>query len=313
MAGFQQLNVTRKVDFTGAEQVGLGDGITRRGKVYYVLGGEGGTTGSDTSSGLSWSYPLKTITKALTLATDYDTIVCGANTDQGAYLEGATISITQDGLHLYGAMTSGNTWGLPNIHTHGTETLVEVDAHAVEIAYIGFHDQGAGCSLVIAATNNYWRTHVHDCYFGGNETALWGVIMGNTTAAGVGRGNTVDAPTTIVERCHFQGYVTGNIFFNCGYGSMVRNCTMYVYTAADGIRYYTDGTSRPIAFILDNRITSIDATNAVGITVTNTPTAGYLMIDGNKFINFADNNHCISKRTGYTGLNYLGVTAIAIT
>jgi len=313
MAGFQQLKVNRKVDFTGAEQIGIGDGITRRGKVYYVLGGESGTVGSDSYDGKSWSYPLATVTRALEVATDYDTIVCGANTDQKPYLEGATLSITQDGLKLYGAMTSGHTWGLPNLHTHGTETILEVNAHAVEIAYIGFHDQGAGVSLVLAATDNYWRSHVHDCYFHGNETALWGVIMGNTTAASVGRGNTVDAPCSVLERCYLGGYITGCVFFNCGYGSVVRNCVIQVYAAGDGIRYYTDSTSRPYAFILDNKFTTSDATNAEGISVTNTPDAGYLMVDGNHFINFADDDHCCSKRTGYTGLNYLGVTPVTIT
>ncbi len=307
----QELQVTRKFDVTGAEQIGMG--IQRRNKVYYVLGGEGGVVGSDSASGRSWSHPLATLTKALTLAVDYDTIILGANTTQRAYLEGATCSITQDGLKLFGAMTSGHTWGLPNLHTHGTETILEVDAHAVEIGWLGFHDQGAGVSLVLSATNDYWRHHVHDCYFHGNSTALLGIILGNITAAGVGRGNTVDAPCSVIERCYLGGYVTGNIFESSGYGTKIRDNVFQIDAAAYGINHYTDGTSRPFTFILDNRFTTPDATNAIGITIPNTPTAGYLMIDGNKFINFADNNHCISKRTGYTGLNYLGITAIAIT
>jgi hypothetical protein len=290
-----------------------GFGIAPRGKIYYVLGGESGTVGDDTNDGLGWNTPLATVTKALTLATDYDTIVMGANTTQKAYLEGATLTITQDGLKLFGAMTCGWTWGLPNIHTHGTETLIKIDAHATELAYFGFHDQGAGCSLEIAVTGDYWRNHVHDCYFGGNSAALYGVVMGNTTASGVGASATVDAPCTVVERCHFQDYATASIFMNCGYGSRVEDCDIQVNTGLVGIVYYTDGTSRPQGYILNNRFSTIDSSNAVGIQMTNTPTAGYLFIDGNHFANFADDDHCCELRTGLVGINWNKEVALTST
>jgi len=80
-----------------------------------------------------------------------------------------------------------------------------------------------------------------------------------------------------------------------------------------GVEDPQNAASRPDRWILDNRFKALNATNSQGIKITNTPTAGYLMIDGNRFINFADDDHCISKRTGYTGLNYHGVTAIPIT
>ncbi len=283
---------------------------TTIGKVYYC----DWDSGSDTANtGLSWTSPYKSITKALTVAVDYDTIYV----KQGVYLEGATLNITQNGLRLLGVMTSGHQWGQPSIHTHGTETLVVVKANQVEIAYLGFHDQGAGVSLEIGdADGAWWRTHIHDCYFGGNGSALWALVLGNTTnpASGAGSGTTIDAPCTVVERCYFNFYVTANIFMNCGYGSVVRNCVLEVGTAAHGIRYYTDGASRPFGYILDNRFTTLDATNAVAINVAQTPTAGYLVIDGNHFINFADSTtHCASRRSGYMGLNYSGITAVAVT
>ena len=277
-----------------------------QGDTYYVS-----KAGGDGLGGKSWGDSFLTITRALVVAGDNDAIVCGT----GIYEEGATLDIDQDNLKLLGVMTSGHQWGQPSIHTHGTETLVKINSPngQVELAGLGFHDQGAGVSIEVGTTANTWRNHIHHCYFGGNNTALWAVVMGNQNGSGVGQGSTIVAPSTIVEQCHFIYYVTGNVFMNAGYGSVVRDCVMMVAAGADGIRYFTNGASRPFAYILDNRFTTLDDTNAYGVKVTNTPTAGYLMVDGNRFNNFADNDHCISKRTGYTGLNYLGITAIAIT
>lgn len=308
----QQLRVTRKVDFTGATQIGIGDGFTNRGTVYYVLGGESGVLGADTYDGKSWEHPKATIANALATATTWDTIVVGCNTS-ATYLEGATLAMDNMGTKLFGAMTSGYTWGTPSVHTHGTETLIKINAHACQIGWIGFHSQGAGCSLEIATTDSYWRNHVHDCYFGGNATALWAIVMGNYTGSGVGTGSTVDAPCTVVQRCHISQYAIGSIFFACGYSSRVENCDIQVGTALKGIQYENNTTSRPYAYILDNRIHTIDSTNGVGISVTNTPSQGYLVVDGNSFINFNDDAHCCSKRTGYCGINWNGATALTAT
>ena len=290
----------------------VGFGIEQRGEPYYVLGGEAAVLGNDADTGTSWEHAFATITRALAVASAWDTIVVGCNTS-ATYLEGATLAINNMGTKLFGAMTSGYTWGVPSVHTHGTETLVKINAHACEIAYLGFHSQGAGCSLEICTTESYWRNHIHDCYFGGNNTALWAIVMGNYTGSGVGTGSTIDAPCTVVERCHISFYAEGDIYMACGYGSRVDDCDIEVGTALIGIQYPNNTTSRPFAYILNNRFHTIDSTDAVGISVTNTPSAGYFFVNGNQFVNFADNNHCISKRTGYTGLNYLGLTAIAIT
>jgi len=206
--------------------------------------------------------------------------------------------------------SSGHQWGFPSIHTHGTETLITINAHEVEIAYLGFHQQGAGHCIEIGPQDNaWWRTHIHDCYFGGNGTALWGIVLGNTNTSGVGsESHVVDAPCSIVEDCYFGFFVAGCVFMNCGYGSVVRRCTFnlgYVAgsTACEGIRYYTNTASRPFGYILDNRFSTATSTT-LGINVAQTPSAGYLMIDGNRFVNFTDDDTCCSKRTGYFGVNY---------
>lgn len=251
------------------------------------------------------------IQSAMSNAEDYDRLLIGP----GIWEEGSVINITQTGLKFRGYMTSGGQWGQPSIHAHelGTHICITVNAHQVELSYFGIHQQTADTGIEVGTTATSWRTHIHDVYFGGNAVGTYGLVMGNETASGVGTSSTIDAPSTIVERCHFQDWVNADIFMNCGYGSRVKDCTIVVSASAIGIQYYTHTTSRPFAFILDNRFTAVNNSNSTGVSVTRTPTAGYLMIDGNHFINFGSNNLCITKRTGYCGLNYLGITAIAIT
>lgn len=286
----------------------VGYGPQSPGIKYYVDVNHG----SDSNSGSSWDKAWQTITKALAMAGNEGIIIAGS----GIYEEGATLTITQEGLKLLGVMSSGHQWGQPSIHTHGTETLIKVDAIGsgmVEIAYIGFHSQGAGISLEIAHAINVWRTHVHDCYFGGNALALWAIVAGNEVGSGVGEAHTVDAPCTIIEDCAFMDYITGSVFADCGYMSIIRKNHFRVRDNAQGVRIYQNSTSRPMLFVVDNRFAARNVVNSVGIQVQRTPTAGNLMFDENRFVNFANDGACISKRTGYTGLNYLGKVAIATT
>ena len=250
------------------------------------------------------------VVSAMSNTEAYDRVFVGP----GVWTETASIHLTKYGVKLLGYMTSGSTWGQPSLKGSGTiSSIVSIDAHNTEVAFLGIHQPVAYAGIRVTTTDNYWRTHVHDVYFGGNGVGTYGIVMGDTTVGGGAFGQTTDAPCTVVERCHFDQWATASVFFNCGYGSKVQDCTLAVSANASGIIYYTDSTSRPHAYILDNRFNAVSATTSTGITVTNTPTAGYLMIDGNHFVNFGSDNLCITKRTGYTGLNYLGITAIAIT
>ncbi|MCK7532364.1 MAG: hypothetical protein MZV63_15690 [Marinilabiliales bacterium] len=49
--------------------------------------------------------------------------------------------------------------------------MMTINSNMVEIAYMSFHDQGAGISLQLGNTAATWRAYIHDCYFGGNDTA----------------------------------------------------------------------------------------------------------------------------------------------
>jgi hypothetical protein len=179
---------------------------------------------------------------------------------------------------------------------------MDIKGHQTEIAGVGFHQQTANVALRIGYTDvggsgACWRTHVHDCYFGGNSAGTYAIQAGQ-----VG----IDAPCTTVERCFFFDFVTCSIQYNAGYSATVRDCVIKCLTGSIGIEHLPNGTSRPNAFYLDNKFIASDPSGTTyGITITNTPTAGYVLIDGNHFVGFGADAYCITKRTsGYIGLNW---------
>ena len=274
------------------------------------------TNGSDNNSGVDKDHAFSSLAQAVSVAEPWDRILVHPAYDAAAMLESdddLPIIITQNGLKIIGGMTNERQWGTPAIHSHGTATLIEIDAHQVEIAYLGFHMQGAGGCIDVAHSGDYWRNHIHHCYFGGNATALWGIIAGNVTGSGFGHAHTVDAPCTVIEDNYFTFFNGSCVYANCGYGSVLRRNSFFVQAGDVGVTVGNNSTSRPHLEILDNRFSTPDSSSAYGIKVPNTPSAGYFFVDGNRFVNFADDDHCCEKRTGYTGLNYLGVTVVSIT
>jgi len=276
--------------------------------------------GNDGNNGISVDNCFKTLAKAVSVAAAWDRIIFLPATDSSAYLveavEGTddanipiTISAAKQGLKILGPLNM-TQWGSPSLHTHVAGTaLILVDANQVEIGGIAFHIQAASGGIEFGSSTNIWRPYLHDCYFGGNSNALFGAIVGNTTGSGLGgyhRGypDTIDAPCALVERCTFMHINGPGLFFNAGYGSTVRDCHFAVAASRSGIQYYTDGTSRPFAFILNNKFTAVSNSTSTGIVVTNTPSTGYLMADGNSFVGFGSDDLCMEKRTGLVGLNY---------
>lgn len=257
------------------------------------------------------SLLFNTITEAMTASQEDDVIY--VHRGGVVYEEGAVLNFTKEGVKLLGQMTSGSQWGMPSIHCHGTSThCITINANCVEIAGVGIHQQTANAGIRVGTTANTWRTHIHDVYFGGNSTGTYGLVMGDTTAGGGAYGVTIDAPCTVVERCHFQDWATNDIFMNAGYGSIVKDCNIVVDGNAIGIQYYTDGTSRPDAYIQDNVFNAHSASTSTGISITNTPTVGYLSITRNMFHGFGSAALACSKRTaGYLNENYLDGTVIA--
>jgi hypothetical protein len=118
----------------------------------------------------------------------------------------------------------------------------------------------------------------------------------------------------MIDNCYFAGFDTRCIYSYFGGYSTVQNCEFIIDGLAGiGIEHITNGTSRPYFTVRNNLFTTTDATNAYGIKLTNTPTAGYFIVADNRFGgNFADEGHCISTKAGYLyGQNWYGSTIIA--
>lgn len=289
------------------------------GDTYYVR-----NTGNDGNNGLSVDACFLTLSRAVAVAGDWDNIIVLQPTDGANYLVEAVsavddanipINVTQRGLKILGGMTSPHTLGGPTIHTHvAAADILTINAHNVEIAGINWQNQAAGGGRRIAvgttASSSGWtKTHIHDCSIYGVGTAY--AIVGIDVGA-IGHGS-IDAPNTVIERCYFLYCGGSSIEWSAGYGSMIKDCVFQVADGSNGIFYYTNTLDRPFAFILNNKFVT-NSTSAVGINVYQTPTAGDLMIDGNVFVNFADDAHCISKLLDhYCGLNYNGEHVMALT
>jgi len=290
----------------GNQNIGLGSklkyalsiGKARKGDDYYV---DASIAAGAYQDGLSWETAFNTITKALVAAGDYDTIRIAA----GDYDEGAVMNITQKGLHIIGEDISENGYPTLIMASAANHVIFVIKANEVVIANCGFVQTNAKAAIEIGAGAGeaWYKIIIRGCKFDG-----WG-----TCTYGIANGSGADVPDITIENNLFRSIDTGCILTNST-RAIIRNNRFILTGLADvGIVHSPNGGDRPDTQIICNEFIAYDATNGVGITVSNTPTAGYLYVKGNQFVNFADNNHCISKRTGYTGLNYLGITAIAIT
>jgi hypothetical protein len=212
------------------------------------------------------------------------------------YLSDAKSTITAPRVKLFGQQAHPGLWGSPSIHTHATDVIcLDVVGNQCEIAGLGFHIQAANVGIQLGETSVVWRTYIHDCFFGGNATGTYGIDAGCT----------YDAPYTVIANCKFEDFATANVRLRAHH-SMITNTLHVVYTAKIGVEYSDNAGDRPYGQILDNRFTTSDNTNAYGIKITNTPTAGLVFIDGNRFSYFHGNDHAISKVTlGYLGRNWL--------
>ncbi len=214
-------------------------------------------------------------------------------------------------LKIIGQQSSGKTWGSPSLHVHGTDSKgMTINAHQVEVAFISFHSQTANISIDIGTTMAPWRTHIHDCYFGGNNTATVAIAFGYKDG-----GNHLaseDCPSTIIERCSIWDYVTYGIHSFASYSSGIFDCIFNIKASTTGIYHPATTAQRPYSIYRGNLFTTLDSTNAIGIDLANTPTVGAITMVGNEFNGFAGDSKCITKRTaGYIGRNWNNGTVIA--
>ena len=264
------------------------------GTIYFV----DGTNGDDSNDGLLWTSAYASINGALDNGSAGDRFYLAP----GDYDEGEEVAITLDDISIIGSGDFNRNVSLLLSDT-ASHHLITVNANNVKLVGLGLtQTKDTYDAIRIASTVSSYKTRISGCRFDGYGQGEYAVHTGTT----------YDSPDVVVDNCVFRSWQTACIYANATRDIYKNN--IFLTTAAKiGINYVPTTGSRPDGLILDNRFLTTDSTSAVGVSLTGTPTAGTLMIDGNKFVNFADDDHCISARTGYTGLNYLGVTAIPIT
>jgi hypothetical protein len=263
------------------------------GDIWYV-----DKNASTAGDGRCWKSAFKTVTAALAVAGDYDTIVI----EQGVYDEGAVLNLTQKGLTLKGSNTSGYMYGTTSLKASAADhIIITIAADQIEICNLSFIQNNAKAVIAIDHTAAVYKTHIHDCHFG-SATATYGIDAGGT----------FDAVDTIIERCGFVCGGNVGVRMNATRAAII-DCTFQIGTAGEGY-VHTPGTAdRPYTRVVGCRFFTEDVTNGVGITVTNTPTAGMFFVDDCHFAYFADDNHAVSKRTGYCGLNWRDAAVLPVT
>lgn len=241
-------------------------------------------------NGQSWVQAYKTVTEALAAAGDHDVILI----QKGIYDEGAVLNITQEGLKMFGMGTSGDIWGNTTIKASAANHIcITVNANEVEIGNLAFVQNNANLVIQVATTGYRYKTHIHDCYFGGLSTMTFGVRGGTT----------YDAVDTLVERCTFYQCVTG-VELN-GSRCTIRD-NMFLMSAGDtGINVAQSGSNRSELRILGNTFRGADSSDT-GIKFSSTPTEALFTMEGNRVYNVAT-PVTLSKYTSWYEGNFWGV------
>ena len=281
---------------------GLGDERFGLHEIFYVCKSTSTHQYAWLQEHVDAGHLVESVTAAVALAGAYDVI----KIMPGVYDEGAVIDITQEGLKIIGSNTTGFMYGTTSLKASAADHIIfTLSANGIEIANLSFIQSNANIVISINSGTTgsaaVYKNHIHDCHFGSA-----------TTTYGIDAGGTWDAVDTIIERCGFVCGANVGVRMNTTRGA-ISDCVFQIGTAGEGIVHTPTTGDRPYTRYLDNKFFTEDSTNSVGITVTGTPTVGMLLIDGNTFANFADADHCSTKRTGYVGLNWFGITGLEIT
>jgi hypothetical protein len=205
MAGFQQLRVNRKVDFTGATKVGMpissfaGMGI---GKVIFVADS---TYGSDGNTGLDPNHPKATIQDAIDDCEDwYNDYIFVYRRASSDITTTTPILMGAHTVHLVG-MAGNNPQGslIRLVHTSATDNVLEFpqdEGMHCEVAGFGFAG-GATTKGGIAATGaggGLTGVWIHDCNFGG-------ILTKGTPDYGIFSESGAEFQASVIEDCSFYG------------------------------------------------------------------------------------------------------------
>lgn len=254
---------------------GMGMQVVKDSTIWYV--DKNKTAPAASGDGKTWGTAFLTVTEAVTAAGNYDIIMIG----QGVYSEAATLAITQTGLKIFGSGTSGMIWGPTSLKSDtAADHLISINSDGVEIAGLDFICNTTSKNAIqMGDTTTTYKTHIHDCHFGG----------GGTTNIGVNCDTTQDTVDMHIEKCEFYNYSTAGIFLS-GTRCKITDCLFFVPAAGIGIDNSTDtGANRPDKFIARNYIIGSNSTDT-GIKIASTePTDGTLLVANNVVTNCSTN------------------------
>ncbi len=270
---------------------GAGIQVVNDSNIWYV---DKNKTSGFTGGGTTWDDAFLTITEAIAAAGDYDIIFIG----HGVYSEAATLAITQTGLKIFGAGSSGYIWGPTSLKSDtAADHLITINSNGVEIAGLDFIcNTNNKDAIRVATTVAIYKTHIHDCHFGG-VTGEYGVYNGDT----------YDSVDQHIDNCEFYNYATAGIRMN-GTRNKVTNCLFFIAAGTSGIEYIPTTANRPDSIILRNYMIGSQSSD-VGVEIVNSPTAGTFSLMDNFIGNVAtpittgkgDHNFVLNRISNATG------------
>ncbi len=281
----QQLRVTRKVDFSGAVKVGVGDPLTR-GKVLYVDSADWGK-GNDGYEGTDPNYPLAKIQTAINKCTadNNDYIFCVNSYDNDL----TTILVNKSSLHIIGLGTWNprGPWCWVKIAGTGAApafTFVQNDGVSSELA--GFTlgaDTSHPCITTAVGTGvQLSYCHLHDLSFADSTDAAFLAQDGITPIDGA------VMMCALIEDCTFGDQLTRDgIRFKSMTKAMIRRC-YFNRVGGVGVNSITGGGADGMPDVIDCRFHGARSASA-GWAIS-TVSAGNGYIDGNHASSTFDTN-----------------------
>ena len=265
-------NYTGNVNFSQGTS-GAGMRVVKDSQIWHV---DKNKSPSVTGDGLTWEEAFLTITEAVAVAGDYDIILIG----HGVYSEAATVAITQLGLKIFGAGTSGYIWGPTSMKSNTAgDHMLTINANEVEIAGLDFITNTTSKNAIqMSSTATTYKVHIHDCHFGG----------GGTTNIGINCSLVQDTVDMHVERCEFYNHSTAG-FVLSGTRTKVTDCLFFVPAAGIGLDIRDTGLGRPDKLIDGNKIIGSNSTDTGIKLPAGDITAGAILISNNIVTNCSTN------------------------
>jgi len=284
MAGFQQLRVTREVDFTGAALIGVGGGNypLQGGKAFFV----NSSTGDNGYEGTSSAYPLA----------DLETAYGKCTAGKGDYifvqvfstLTDAPLTIAKNDIHLISLGTRNFDNG--NDLNGDDEVALNLASGGYDFEIAGFNIGADGDHYALESTaGSLYRNHIHHCTFGHNFSASDGIHV-------------LEISHATIDHCLFSNMLTGyGIYVSSVVDSVIADNTFFC--VADKKCIYVTGGAVLLS-ILENKFyshTDEDEETGWAIDLAAACTSGIVM--GNKTSQVGSSSHTpYLDRTG-TNMN----------